>query len=67
MTTKGVSDDKKKWIYTWLAEQCLIFLYKITLFYVLGQYQKSVQTMGGEITDAERVYQSAQVTAKITV
>jgi len=65
---KGDSDHIKKWIYRWLAEHCLILLYKMRLFYVLGQgYQKSIETVGGEIRDAEYVYQSAQGTAKIIV
>lgn len=35
---------------------------------MLGQeYQKFIQTVGGEITNAEYVYQSAQATAKIIV
>lgn len=38
------------------------------LFYVLGQgYPKSIETVGGEITDVEYVYQSAQATAKIII
>lgn len=66
--TKGNSGHMKKWIYRWLAERCLILLYKMRLFYVLGQgYPKSIETVGGEITDAEYVYQSAQATAKIIV
>lgn len=66
--TKGNSDHIKKWIYRWLAEHCLISLYKIRLFYVLGQgYHKSIETVGGEITDAEYVYQSTQATGKIIV
>lgn len=66
--TKGDSDHIEKWIYRWLAGRCLILLYKTRLFYVLGQgYQKSIEAVGGEITDAEYVYPSDQATAKIIV
>lgn len=49
--TKDSSYHMKKWIYGGLAECGLILLYKMRLFYVPGQ--KSVETGGGEITDAE--------------
>lgn len=57
---KGNSDHIKPWIYRWLAEHCLVLLYKIRLFYEFGQeYQKSIET------DAEYIYPSAQATVKI--
>lgn len=68
MISKENSDHIKKCVYRWFAEHCLILLYKIVLFYVLGQeYQKSIEGVGGGITDAEYVYQSALASIKIIV